>query len=191
MLGLLALIIERVRATNRLLVRLVGTTSACLAAIRCSRSAASAPDCMLQGRSAAGHTNGTCNVARKGPPRPVEGHPPVEPYDPYGPGEGHDFDVTTNEPDIDKTTRSAGRRRHVAGQQVPPGRRVASQRRRVARRRVADPDEPAASGRSSGARPRVSGPILFGLTRDCRRGRVLDLEPVSDAARSVRRAEPL
>ncbi len=33
--------------------------------------------------------------------------PPVEPYDPLRPGEGHDFDVITDEPNIDKTTRSA------------------------------------------------------------------------------------
>jgi len=45
--------------------------------------------------------------------------------------------------------------------------------------------DPAALGHGSAA------PILFGLARHGGRRRILDLEPVSDAARTVRRAEPL
>ncbi len=55
-------------------IKQVGTTSGCLAAIRCSRSVASVADCMLQG------------IERR-PRRPDEWDPPIEPYDPHGPGE--------------------------------------------------------------------------------------------------------
>ncbi len=36
--------------------------------------------------------------------RSDERDPPIGPYDPTRPGEDHDFDVITDDPDIDKAT---------------------------------------------------------------------------------------
>ncbi len=62
------------------------------------------PDQVLEIRNA----SGVLHVARKAK-HPDAWDPPVEPYDPYGPGVDQralsDFDVITDEPSIDKITR--------------------------------------------------------------------------------------
>src|SRR5215469_9823912 len=45
--------------------------------------------------------------------------------------------------------------------------------------------------RSGTPRPSLTAPLLFDLTLHCRRRRVLDLEPMVDAAGAIRRAESL
>src|SRR5215510_10756593 len=45
--------------------------------------------------------------------------------------------------------------------------------------------------RSGTPRPSLTAPLLLDLTLHCRCGRVLDLEPMVDAAGAIRRAEPL